>query len=107
MLGVNSSSFGMLGVIVCCVCWEFNLLCFKYCVLLFVFSAGRLFLFGVNDSPCVLFVLGGYFLCSRQITTGRPNNSYRNLYVLSLKRSEMLGCHSCEDDNDEDGDSSS
>ena len=49
--------------------------------MLFVFSAGRLFLFGVNDGMCSLFVVGGYFLCSHQIVTGRPNNFCRNLYV--------------------------
>ena len=81
MLGAHSSLFGMLGVIVCCVCWELILLCLECCLLLFVFSAGRLLLFGVNDGPCLLFVLGSYFLCSHQITTGRPNNFCRKLYV--------------------------
>ena len=80
VLGAHSSLFGMLGVIVC-VCWELILLCLECWVLLFVFSAGRLFLFGVNDGPCLLFVLGGYFLCSHQITTGRPNNFCPKLYV--------------------------
>jgi hypothetical protein len=67
VLGAHSSLFGVLGVIVCSVCWELVLLCLECWVLLFVVCAGRLLLFGVNDGPCSLFVLGGYFLCSHQI----------------------------------------
>jgi hypothetical protein len=43
ILGTHYSLFGMLGFIVCCVCWELILLCFECLALLFVVYAGSSF----------------------------------------------------------------
>ena len=59
MLGVHSSLFGVLGVVICCVCWVLILLCLEYWDLLFIVYAGNSFFFVLNAwLYCLLFMLG-------------------------------------------------
>ena len=61
VLGAHSSLFGVLGAIVCCVCWELILLCFERWVLLFVVYVGSSFSFVLNAGCyCLLCMLGAH-----------------------------------------------